>query len=26
MHGLGIPDDLIAYLELIGREPRRALA
>jgi NDP-sugar pyrophosphorylase family protein len=26
MHGLGIPDDLIAYLELIGREPQRALA
>jgi NDP-sugar pyrophosphorylase family protein len=26
MHGLGVPDDLIAYLELIGREPQRALA
>lgn len=26
MHGLGIPDDLIAYLELLGREPQRALA
>jgi dTDP-glucose pyrophosphorylase len=26
MHGLGIPDDLIAYLELIGREPQRAHA
>lgn len=26
MHGLGVPDDLIAYLELIGSEPKRALA
>ena len=26
MHGLGVPDDLIAYLGLIGREPQRALA
>jgi NDP-sugar pyrophosphorylase family protein len=26
MHGLGVPDDLMAYLNLIGREPQRALA
>ena len=26
MHGLGVPDDLMAYLRLIGREPQRALA
>jgi len=26
MHGLGVPDDLIAYLDLIGAEPQRALA
>jgi len=26
MHGLGVPDDLIAYLDLIGRQPQRALA
>jgi dTDP-glucose pyrophosphorylase len=26
MHGLGVPDDLIAYLKLIGNEPKRAMA
>jgi NDP-sugar pyrophosphorylase family protein len=26
MHGLGVPDDLMAYLDLIGSEPERALA
>jgi dTDP-glucose pyrophosphorylase len=26
MHGLGVPDDLIAYLDHIGSEPQRALA
>jgi NDP-sugar pyrophosphorylase family protein len=26
MHGLGVPDDLMAYLSLIGSEPQRALA
>ena len=26
MHGLGVPDDLMAYLDLIGSEPQRALA
>ena len=26
MHGLGVPDDLMAYLKLLGSEPKRALA
>jgi dTDP-glucose pyrophosphorylase len=26
MHGLGVPDDLMEYFELIGNEPQRALA
>ncbi len=26
MHGLGVPEDLMAYLEIVGRQSRRALA
>ena len=26
MHGLGVPDDLVDYIKLIGSEPKRALA
>ena len=26
MHGLGVPDDLVDYVKLIGSEPKRALA